>query len=69
MYQYIARLESTKEVIYEGHTIQEVENHCLTYRRQQKKGSHTNMNIPIEIIHVKRDQLTGLKKEEVLKKI
>lgn len=70
MFQYKALLKGSKELIAEGHTVENVENQVLHYRRQQKKGEHTNMNNPVEIIHVQRTHLNDHRQEkEVLIKI
>ncbi|MGL4183826.1 MAG: MAG6790 family protein [Metamycoplasmataceae bacterium] len=69
MYQYKAVLVSSKEVIVEGHSIQEIENGIKTFKRGQKKGKHTSENEKIEIIHVFRNQKEGKTniKEEIIK--
>ena len=54
MYQYKAILKSTKEVVAEGHTVQDVENQIVHFKRGQKRDEHTDMNVPIEIFHVFR---------------
>ena len=63
MYQYKAILKSSKKVVAENHTIDSIENDILHFRRQQKKGIHTQGNEPIEIFHVHRDD----KKEKLIK--
>lgn len=67
MYQYKARLKSSLKVIAEGHSIEDVENQIIHFKRGQKRGEHTYMNVPIEIIHVLRDQKTGIGKEVILR--
>lgn len=67
MYQYKARLQSNHEVIAEGHTVEEIEAAIVSYRRAQKHGEHTRGNEPIEVIDVRRKQLTGERDEKVLK--
>lgn len=69
MFQYKAILKSTKEVIAQGHSIDDIEHQILSYRRRQKKGEHTRSNENIEIFHVQRNQKEGSKKikEELIK--
>ncbi len=67
MYQYKAVLKHNKEVIAEGHNLEDIEKGIKHFKREQKKGIHTNMNNAIEIIHVKRDQLHGDGKDEIIK--
>ena len=63
MYQYKAILKSTKETVAEGHTVQDVENQIVHFKRQQKRGEHTDMNVPVEIFHIYRNG----EKEELVK--
>lgn len=69
MFQYKAILISTKEVVAEGHTLQDVENEIVSFRRGQKKGLHTKGNEKIQIFHVQRNQKEGTwkAKEELIK--
>ncbi|NQZ66061.1 MAG: hypothetical protein HRT99_02450 [Mycoplasmatales bacterium] len=67
MHQYKGILRSTKEVIAEGHSISEIEKAVIHFRREQKREIHTNGNVPIEIYHVKRDQVSGRHKDELIK--
>ena len=67
MYQYKAVLLKKKEVIAQGHTVEDVEKQIIHFKREQKYGLHTDMNNQIQIIHVKRDQVHGTGKEEVIK--
>lgn len=69
MFQYKAILKSTKEVIAEGHSVDDVEKQVITYRRGQKRGEHTRSNENIEIIHVHRNKKEGTQhvKEELIK--
>jgi len=67
MYQYKAVLKSTKEVIAEGHSVEDIEHAVLHYRRQQKNNSHTEMNVPVEVIHVKHNVEKNINKEELVK--
>ena len=69
MYQYKAQLKRNKEVIAQGHSVEDIEKQIVHYKREQKKGIHTNMNNEIEIIHVLRDQVHGDKKEKIIKVI
>ncbi|VEU59316.1 MAG6790 family protein [Mesomycoplasma neurolyticum] len=59
MYQYKAILKSSKKVIAEGHTLEDVEKEIIRFIREQKKGLHTEGNIPIEIYHIERDKKKG----------
>ena len=68
MYQYKGVLKGSKEVIAEGHTVADIEHATLHYRREQKKGQHTNANVPVEIIHVKHNiESHHVNKEELVK--
>ncbi|MGL5521760.1 MAG: MAG6790 family protein [Metamycoplasmataceae bacterium] len=69
MYQYKAILVSSREVIAEGHSVQDVENAIKTFRRGQKRGEHTSENEKIEILHIFRNQKEGKTniKEEIIK--
>ena len=67
MYQYKAVLKSTQEVIAEGHSVDDIEKSVLAFRRQQKKNEHTEMNVPVEIIHVKKNIEQNKNKEELVK--
>jgi hypothetical protein len=67
MYQYKAILKSTKEIVAEGHTIEDIEKQIIHYKRQQKKGFHTHGNEPVQIFHVQRNQETGKHKDLLLK--
>ena len=67
MYQYKAVLKSTKEVIAEGHSVDEIEKSVLHFRRQQKRNEHTEMNVPVEVIHVKKNVEKNSYKEELVK--
>lgn len=67
MYQYKAVLKSTQEVIAEGHSVDDIEKAVLGFRRQQKKNEHTEMNVPVEIIHVKKNVEQNKNKEELVK--
>lgn len=69
MYQYKAVLESSKETIAEGHTLDEIMHHIVHYKRQQKKGAHTHSNDKIAIYHVQRDHVHGKRSHEKLVKI
>ncbi len=69
MYQYKATLKSNKEVIAQGHSIEDIEKQILHFKREQKHGLHTNMNNQIEIFHVKRDQLHGDGKDVLIKTV
>ena len=67
MYQYKAILKQSKEMVAEGHTLDDIEKQIVSFKRKQKKGIHTNMNNQIEIIHVQRDQVHGKGKEKIIK--
>ncbi len=67
MYQFKARLKSSLEVVAEGHSIEDIENQIKRFRRSQKRGEHTKMNEPIEIIHVFRELKRNQGKEVILK--
>lgn len=67
MYQYKARLTTSLEIIAQGHNVEDVEHQIKKFRRAQKRGEHTKMNIPVEIIHVFRDLKKGQGKEILLK--
>ena len=67
MYQYKAVLKRSKEIIAEGHSIEDIEKQIVHFKREQKHGFHTNMNNEIEIFHVRRDQLHGDKKNDLIK--
>ncbi|MCK5806870.1 MAG: hypothetical protein KAG91_00570 [Mycoplasmataceae bacterium] len=67
MYQYKAILKSSREVIAEGHNIEEIENKVKHFKREQKKGLHTKANDVIEVIHNKINHVSGKKKEELIK--
>lgn len=67
MYQYIAKLKSSLEIIAEGHNVEDIENQIKRFRRGQKKGEHTKMNEPVEIFHVFSDTKHGRGKEVLLK--
>ncbi|CAC13348.1 unknown; predicted coding region [Mycoplasmopsis pulmonis] len=69
MYQYKAILKSTREVVAEGHTIEDVEKSVKTYRRGQKRNQHTSAHVGVEIIHVLRDKKEGAdhSKEKLIK--
>ncbi len=67
MYQYKGVLKSTREIVAEGHTIEDIEKDVIKFRRGQKREEHTEGNVGIEIIHVKRDQKTGHGKEVLIK--
>lgn len=69
MYQYKAVLVSSKEVITEGHTLEEIEHALIAYRRQAKKGVHPHTNDQIKIVHVRRNKLWGRKSTEEIIKI
>ena len=56
MFQYRAILKSNKEVICEGHTLQDLEKKITHWKRLAKKGVHTRSNEAIEIMHVRRDE-------------
>lgn len=55
MYQYKAILKSTREVIAENHTIEDLEKDIKHFKRGQKHGEHTRENDLIEVFHVFRD--------------
>ena len=63
MYQYKAVLKSSKEVVAQNHTIEQLMHDIKHFKREQKHGVHTQGNELIEIFHVHRD--TG--KEEFVK--
>ena len=67
MYQYKAILKSNKEVIAEGHNVEDIEHKVKHFKREQKKGLHTKGNDVIEIIHNKIDHISGKKKEQLIK--
>ncbi|MBN3534680.1 MAG6790 family protein [Mycoplasma procyoni] len=69
MYQYKAILKSTKEVIAQNHTLEDLEKDIKHFIREQKRGIHTNSNVPIEIYHVQRDKTSGVEnsKEKLVK--
>lgn len=67
MYQYKGKLKSTKEVIAEGHSIEEIEKLILHFKRGQKKKKHTDGNVPIEIYHVQINHVTGKYKDKLIK--
>ena len=69
MYQYKAILRSTREVVTEGHDLEDVLSGVKTFRRGEKNGEHTNSNIPIDIYHVKRDKVSGHHNDVLLKTI
>ncbi|MCK5867131.1 MAG: hypothetical protein KAG14_01905 [Mycoplasmataceae bacterium] len=69
MYQYKAVLKSSKKVIAEGHSVEDVEHKVKHFKREQKKGLHTKGNDVIEIIHNKINHISGNKKEELIKVI
>ena len=64
MYQYKAKLKKNQQIIAEGHTLEDIEKQIVHFKREQKRGLHTNMNNQIEIIHVQRDQMHGEGKEK-----
>lgn len=64
MYQYKAILRSSQEVVAHGHTIEDVEKQIVHFKRQQKKGVHTNQNNPIDIFHVERNKTSGSHKSK-----
>lgn len=68
MYQYKAILSSTREVIAQEHTIEDLENAVLHYRRGQKKGEHTLGNVKVEVYHIENDH-DGRIKEKLIKSI
>ncbi|MGL4343096.1 MAG: MAG6790 family protein [Metamycoplasmataceae bacterium] len=69
MFQYKAVLVSSKKVIATGHSVKDIENDILSFRRKQKKGEHTQQNEKIEIIHMQRNQKEGSSKaiEKIVK--
>ncbi|TCG11096.1 MAG6790 family protein [Mycoplasma todarodis] len=67
MYQYKAVLKSTKEIISQGHTLEDVEKDIKGFRRGHKHGLHTDSNVQVEIYHVLRDQKEGHGKDKLLK--
>ena len=69
MFQYKAVLRSNKNVISEGHDVVDVIHGAKSYRRGEKKGEHTNSNVPIDIYHVKRDKVSGLHQDVLIKTI
>ncbi|UWD33906.1 MAG6790 family protein [Mesomycoplasma molare] len=71
MYQYKAVLKSTKEIIAKGHTLEDIEKEIVHFIREQKKGIHTNSNVPIEVYHIQRNKTDGtnLSKEKLVKTI
>lgn len=69
MFQYKAILKSSKEIVAQGHSVEEVEHQIVSYRRGQKRGEHTRANENIEIYHIQRNQKEGnlRVKEELIK--
>ena len=67
MYQYIARLKASKELIAEGHTVEDIEHQIVRFKRGIKRGEHTRDNEQIEIVHVHRDQVGGNPTEKLVK--
>ncbi|WGI36279.1 MAG6790 family protein [Mesomycoplasma lagogenitalium] len=69
MYQYKAVLKSNKKVIAQGHSLEDIEKDIKHFIRQQKKGIHTESNVPIEIYHIYRDKTSGSEtsKEKLVK--
>ncbi|UVD81431.1 hypothetical protein NV226_01705 [Mycoplasma iguanae] len=69
MYQYKAMLKSTKEVIAEGHSVEEIEKKIVRFKRGRKYQEHTRDNEQIEIIHFKRNKTDGIhqSKQELVK--
>ena len=67
MYQYKAVLKHSKQIIAEGHSLEDVENQIVHFKRGQKYGRHTNMNNEITIIHNLRDKVSGKYKEKIIK--
>ena len=67
MYQYKAILKSSREVIAEGHNVEDIEHKVKRFKREQKKGLHTKGNDVIEVIHNKIDHVSGNTKEEIIK--
>lgn len=65
MYQYIARLKSNKKEIVHGHNIVDIEHGLVHFKRNEGKS----MDDLVDIIHIKRDQLHGTKKEVLVKTI
>ena len=55
MYQYKGLLKSSREIVAEGHTVEDIEHEVLHFRREQKKAIHTKGNEPVEVVHVFRD--------------
>lgn len=64
MYQYKAVLKSTKEVIAQGHNLDDIEKSIKHFIREQKKGIHTHGNDPIEIFHIERNKTDGSRKSK-----
>ena len=71
MYKYKAKLTSSQEIIAQANTLEDIEGLVLGYRRKQKYDEHTSAKVPVEIIHVERDNLKGKYKtdEKVVKVI
>ena len=69
MYQYKAVLKSTKEIIAEGHSVEDIEKQVLHFKRQQKYGLHTHMNDQVEVFHVMQNHVDGQKHKEKLLKL
>ncbi|CAM9096784.1 MAG6790 family protein [Mycoplasma marinum] len=67
MYQYKAVLKSTKEIIAQGHTLEDIEKEVVGFRRGHKHGIHTDSNVQIEIFHILRDQKEGNGKDRLIK--
>ena len=55
MYQYKAILKSTKEVIAENHSKEQIMHDIKHFKREQAKNIHTHGNDQIEIYHTFRD--------------
>ena len=65
MYQYKAVLISNKQIITEGHTLEEIEKFIVGWKRKNNDKS----NEKIEIIHVFRSNKQSWESKEELIKI
>ena len=69
MFQYKAILRSNKQIVSEGHNIEEVIHGVRSFRRGEKNGDHTSSNVPVDIYHVKREKNSGNHQDILLKTI
>lgn len=71
MYQYKAILNTTKEVIAEAHSVDDLEKDIIRFKRAQKRDEHTRSNDKINVYHVTRKTAEGKNqvKETLIKTI